>query len=168
MKQTALFFENNPIWLEQLDSPTLLFKMLELFGSAPVYIVDKDQQVLYWSLGMEALTGLRQENVVGKSCLHEYAITEAGNNQEQLVKISCADGNKIEVKKVVRTLHDGRRICWRYRLACCYIKTHVSRSFAESLSCHKTGSREPEFSRHIKPLTCHAGCFSDNLALCES
>ena len=55
---------------------------------------------------MEELSGLRQEDVVGKSCLHEYAITEAGNNQEQLVKISGADGNKIEVKKIVQILHD--------------------------------------------------------------
>ena len=106
MKQTALFPENNPAWLAQFDCSTLLVKMLDLCGSAPVYIVDNDQQVLYWSLGMEELSGLRQEDVVGKSCLHEYAITEAGNNQEQLVKLSGADGNKIEVKKVVQVLHD--------------------------------------------------------------
>jgi transcriptional regulator with PAS, ATPase and Fis domain len=106
MKQTALFSENNSLWLAQFDSSTLLVKMLDLFDSASVYIVNSDQQVLYWSLGMEALSGLRQEDVVGKSCLSEYEVTEAGNNPEQLVKISGADGNKIEVKKVVRILHD--------------------------------------------------------------
>ena len=55
---------------------------------------------------MEELSGLRQEDVVGKPCLPEYAITEAGNSQEQLVKLSGVDGNKIEVKKVVQVLHD--------------------------------------------------------------
>ena len=55
---------------------------------------------------MEELSGLRQEDVVGKPCLPEYAITEAGNNQEQFVKLSGADGNKIEVKKVVQVLQD--------------------------------------------------------------
>jgi transcriptional regulator with PAS, ATPase and Fis domain len=106
MKQTALFFENDPAWLEQFDCSTLLVNMFTLFDSAPVYIVNSDQQVLYWNLGMEELSGLRQQDVVGKSCLHEYAITEAGNNQEQLVKLSGADGNKIGVKKVVQVLYD--------------------------------------------------------------
>ena len=106
MKQTALFPENNPAWPAQFECSTLLVKIFELCGSAPVYIVDKDQQVLYWSLGMEELSGLRQQDVVGKSCLYEYAITDAGNNQEQLVKLSGADGNKIGVKKVVQVLQD--------------------------------------------------------------
>ena len=65
MKQTALLPENNAAWLAQFDSSTLLVKMLELCGPAPIYIVDKGQQVLYWSLGMEELSGLRQEDVVG-------------------------------------------------------------------------------------------------------
>jgi transcriptional regulator with PAS, ATPase and Fis domain len=80
--------------------------MLDLYASASVYIVNKDQQILYWSPGMEELSGLRQEDVAGKSCLQEYVITDAANNQEQLVKLSRDDGNKIEVKKVVQVLHD--------------------------------------------------------------
>jgi transcriptional regulator with PAS, ATPase and Fis domain len=106
MKQTALFPENNPAWVAQFKCSTLLVNLFSLLGSAPVYIVDKDQQVLYWSLGMEELSGLRQPDIVGKSCLNEYAITDVGNNLEQLVKLSGADGNKIEVKKVVQILHD--------------------------------------------------------------
>lgn len=59
---------------------------------------------------MKELSGLRQEAVVGKSCLREYAITNAGNHQEQLVKISQANGNKIEVKKIVRVLYDKKGV----------------------------------------------------------
>ena len=55
---------------------------------------------------MEELSELCQEDVVGKSCLREYAITEAGNNQEQFVKLSGTDGNKIGVKKAVQFLYD--------------------------------------------------------------
>ncbi len=55
---------------------------------------------------MEELSGLRQEDVIGKPCLPEYAITEASNNQEQFVKLSGAEGNKIEVKKIVQVLQD--------------------------------------------------------------
>ncbi len=108
MKQTALFPGNNLSWLAQFDCSTLLVNLFNLCGSAPVYIVDKNQQVLYWSLGMEELSGLRQEDIVGKPCLHEYAITDAGNHQEQLIKLSGADGNKIEVKKVVQVLQDKK------------------------------------------------------------
>jgi transcriptional regulator with PAS, ATPase and Fis domain len=55
---------------------------------------------------MEKLSGLRQEDIVGNFCSSEYAVTDAGNNQEQLVKILGADENKIEVKKTVRILYD--------------------------------------------------------------
>jgi transcriptional regulator with PAS, ATPase and Fis domain len=106
MKQTALFPGNNPAWLAQFECTTLLANLFTLCGSEPIYIVDNDQRILYWSLGMEELSGLRQEDVIGKSCLHEYRVTEAGNNQEQLVKITGAEGNKIEVKKVVQALQD--------------------------------------------------------------
>ena len=106
MKQTTLFPGNNPAWLAQFECSTLLVKMLELCGSAPVYMVDKDQQVLYWSLGMEELSGLRQQDVVGKPCLQEYRVTDTVNNQEQFVTLSGAEGNKIEVKKVVQVLQD--------------------------------------------------------------
>jgi len=107
MKQTALFSENNPIGLTQFDSTTLLLNILDLCDSIPVYIVNSAQQVLYWSHGMEELSGLRQEDVVGNFCLSEYAITDVGNNnQEQLVQISGVDGSKIEVKKAVQVLHD--------------------------------------------------------------
>ena len=106
MKQTSSFPENNPAWLAQFECSTLMVNMLELFDSAPFYIVDNDQRVLYWSLGMEELSGLRQQDAVGKSCLRDYVVTEPGNRQEQLVKLSGADGNKIEVKKVVQVLYD--------------------------------------------------------------
>jgi len=106
MKQTALFLENNPIGITQFESTKLLVKLLDLCNSTPVYIVNRGQQVLYWSHGMEELSGLRQQNVIEKPCLQEYAITDADNKQEQLVKISGANGSKIEVKKAVRILHD--------------------------------------------------------------
>ncbi|WP_432740481.1 sigma-54 dependent transcriptional regulator [Methylobacter sp. G7] len=106
MKQTALFFKNNPDWLAQFDSTSLLSKMLDLCDCAGIYIVDKDQQLIYWSLGAEKLSGLKCANVIDKACLQEYAITEAGENKEQLIKLTRVDGYKIEVKKVVQILHD--------------------------------------------------------------
>ncbi|MDO9424290.1 MAG: sigma-54 dependent transcriptional regulator [Methylobacter sp.] len=106
MKQTAVFFKNNPDWLAQFDSTSLLSKMLDLCDCAGIYIVDKDQQLIYWSLGAEKLSGLKCANVIDKACSQEYAITEAGENKEQLIKLTRVDGYKIEVKKVVQILHD--------------------------------------------------------------
>jgi transcriptional regulator with PAS, ATPase and Fis domain len=107
MKQTALFFKHNPGWLAQFDSTTLLSTMLDLCDSESVYIVDQDQQVLYWSQGMEELSGLRQEHVIGKPCLQELAITEAGNSQEPPIESSRLDEHTLsERKKVVRVLYD--------------------------------------------------------------
>jgi transcriptional regulator with PAS, ATPase and Fis domain len=106
MKQTTLFFRHNPLWLAQFDSITPLSAMLDLCDSESVYIVDQDQQVLYWSRGMEELSGLRQEQVIGKPCLQELAITEAGNSQEQSIKLPGFGGRPIERKKVVRVLYD--------------------------------------------------------------
>ncbi len=101
-KQSAVFFRHHSAWLAQFDGATLLFKMLDLCDTEPVYLVDKDQQVLYWSLGMEKLSGLPKDEVIGKVCLPEYAITEGSDNEEQRVKISLADGDKVEVKKMFK------------------------------------------------------------------
>lgn len=47
------FSHRHSAWLAQLDQSKLLLDMLELFDPACVYLVDSQQQVLYWSLGME-------------------------------------------------------------------------------------------------------------------
>jgi transcriptional regulator with PAS, ATPase and Fis domain len=107
MKQTTLISENNFNWLALFDCAELLVKMLNLCGPTAVYLVDKDQQVLYWSPGMEKLSGLRQQDVVGKSCLQDLMIKEdTGNNHDQDVKIARNDGNLIGVKKHVQILHN--------------------------------------------------------------
>ena len=106
MKHATLFSENNRTWLGQFDNETLLIKMLDLFYSASVYIVNSDQQVLYWSPGMEKLTGLRQEYVVGKSCLQELMIKDSGNSLEQLIRITGKNGNLIDVKNGFQILYN--------------------------------------------------------------
>lgn len=106
LKQTALFSEKLADWLAQFDSTTIFSKMLELCDRAGVYVVDQNQQVLHWSLGAEKLSGLNCDDVIGKVCLQEFAITDASNDKEQLIKLTRVDGHNIEVKKVVQVLHD--------------------------------------------------------------
>ncbi|UOA08043.1 sigma-54-dependent Fis family transcriptional regulator [Methylobacter sp. S3L5C] len=110
MKQSALFATNNPLWLAQFDNSTLLIKVLDLCESVAIYIINSNQQVLYWSQGITDLSGLRQEDVVGKSCLPEYKITDTDNHQETIIKISSTDGSDIKVKKVVQVLYDKKNV----------------------------------------------------------
>jgi transcriptional regulator with PAS, ATPase and Fis domain len=106
IKQSATFFSQHSEWLAQFDCTTLLSNLLDLYESAGVYIVDKKQQVLYWSLGLENLSGLRQEDVVGKTCLPECTIIDASSDKTQLIKLSQADGSKIGLNKNAQVLLD--------------------------------------------------------------
>lgn len=109
MKQTSPsidFVRQHCAWLAQFDSPTLLAKLLNLCESAGIYVVDNRQQVLYWSLGMEKLSGFRQEDVVGKPCLSECNIVDADSEREQLIRLPQANGSKVELKKMAQVLVD--------------------------------------------------------------
>ncbi len=106
MKQTALFFKNNPAWLAQFDCTALLSKIIDLCDPVGIYIVDKDQQVIYWSPIAEKLSGLNFEDIIGKICLQEYTIIDTSEHKEQLINLTHADGHKIEAKKVTQVLQD--------------------------------------------------------------
>ncbi len=104
MKQTASFLNNYEHWLAEFDNKVFLSKILDICHSANVYIVDKDQRVLYWSLGMENLTGLKQEVVIGHVCLPEYII-----GSDNLAKVNIqliTQGKHTSVNKVVQVLQD--------------------------------------------------------------
>ncbi len=105
MKQAASFLENNHRWLAQFGSVDLFSKMLELCDAACFYMVDQDQQVRFWSRGMEKLTGLTNEAVIGKPCLPEYEMTEFISLNAHVIKCSQAESS-IDIKRVVRILQD--------------------------------------------------------------
>jgi transcriptional regulator with PAS, ATPase and Fis domain len=109
MKQSEpqdTFAGRNSTWFTQLDQSNLLLDMLEILDLACVYLVDNQQKVLYWSLGMEKLTGKKQDEVVGTTCLPEYAIDEKTGNSSQLIKLVPQKGKNIEVNKSVMILHN--------------------------------------------------------------
>lgn len=101
------FSYRHSAWLAQLDHSNMLLDMLGLFDPGCFYLVDNQQQVLYWSLGMEKLTGKKQYEVVGTTCLPEYAIDETTGSSEQLIKLVPQNGKTIEVDKSVKILHDN-------------------------------------------------------------
>lgn len=88
MNSATAFLTNNADWLAQQESLTLLSHLLELSNASAVYIINSNQQVLYWSKGMTALSGLPSDEVLGQPCLPAYQVTD--NSSEQ--KITLKEG----------------------------------------------------------------------------
>ncbi|MDD1617450.1 MAG: sigma-54 dependent transcriptional regulator [Methylococcaceae bacterium] len=101
MKQTTSFLNNHAHWLAQFDNHHFLSNLLDLFVFANFYIVDKNQKILYWSLGMESLTGLSHQTVIDNPCLPEYRITP---NLPKAQSIQLPSINA--VNKVIHILQD--------------------------------------------------------------
>lgn len=99
-------FENAD-WIEGFDKVALISHLLRFSRSLNQYIVDKDQLVVYWSEGMEALTGYKKELVIGKPCRREYVIEETDNSPGQAAMFLRDDGSKIELNRVVQILRDN-------------------------------------------------------------
>ncbi len=105
MKQSASFLNDSSQWLAQFDHHNFLSKILDLCTSANIYIVDKEQRVLYWSIGMETLTGLQHETVIGTICLPECIITPTSLSK-QLIQLPNTNGNHTSLNKTVQILQD--------------------------------------------------------------
>ncbi|MDO9267676.1 MAG: sigma 54-interacting transcriptional regulator [Methylobacter sp.] len=106
MKQTKQIPESLSGWLAHQSLQPLFLKLLDLCDVAGLYIVDRDQQIIHWSQGAAQLSGLKIENVTGKPCLQEYAITESGDHQKQLIKSLKTDQQKIKLEKITQVLYD--------------------------------------------------------------
>jgi transcriptional regulator with PAS, ATPase and Fis domain len=104
MKQSLSFLNQYADWLAQFDSNALLFKLLDLCDTANLYIVNENQQVLYWSSGMQTLTGLAVETILGKTCLPEYTILATTDVK---TKIKLSKVPHIAVTRVVELLQNN-------------------------------------------------------------
>ncbi|MGZ8180618.1 MAG: sigma-54 interaction domain-containing protein [Methylobacter sp.] len=106
MKQMKQIPEPLSEWLAHQPLRPLFLKLLALCDVAGLYIVDRDQQVIHWSQGAAQLSGLKSEDVTGKPCLQEYAVTESSGHQKQLIKSLKTDQQKIELEKFTQVLYD--------------------------------------------------------------
>lgn len=71
---TKDFLVNNAHWLAQFDNTQLLKMLLELCEPLGFYMLDQSQNVVYWSPGLEQITGLKSESLIGKPCPPDYLI----------------------------------------------------------------------------------------------
>lgn len=102
MNQCTSFLNNNQNWLAQFDNSHILTKFLDLFSTENFYILDNNQRVIFWSVGMEILTGLTHEAAVGQPCLTSYRIT--ADSKTQLIQLPNADGSHKQINKIVQIL----------------------------------------------------------------
>jgi transcriptional regulator with PAS, ATPase and Fis domain len=93
------------VWLARLDHAEVIAKMIGLFDDASFYIVDKNQQVLSWSRGMEAVTGLRRDELLGKPCPPDLIIADREDEAKQLFQFARPEGSPIEFTKTALALH---------------------------------------------------------------
>ncbi|MCX7099450.1 MAG: sigma 54-interacting transcriptional regulator [Methylococcales bacterium] len=106
MNPSLDYLTNNAAWLAQ-DSQTLLFKLLALCGNASIYLVDGEQQVMYWGDGMVRLTGLPAEDMLGQTCPAPYRIIATDGEQAQSLMVA---GH--QVNKTARQLHHNNGVFW--------------------------------------------------------
>jgi transcriptional regulator with PAS, ATPase and Fis domain len=106
VKQTKQLSEPLSVWLAQQPLQPLFLKLLALCEGAALYIVGREQYVIYWSQGAEQLSGLYAKDVTGKPCKQEYAITDSDDHKKQFIKLLQTDGNKVELEKITQVVHD--------------------------------------------------------------
>jgi len=93
-------------WLAEHSQASLFLELLAFCEDDALYVVDKDQQVLHWSKGAEALTGLSRDICLGARCSSEFMIIDDVEAMEPLIYLSKADGSEIQLIKRVQRIFD--------------------------------------------------------------
>ncbi|MFU8789720.1 MAG: sigma-54 interaction domain-containing protein [Methylobacter sp.] len=106
MKHTKQVPELLSDWLAAQALQPLLLKLLALYDDTGLYIVDREQEVIYWSRGAERLTGLAAGEIIGRPCPQEYAISGGVDHQKQLIKSAQSDVSVRELEKITQDLYD--------------------------------------------------------------
>ena len=96
-------------WLKKYSDSAVLCQFLTLFDNETFFLLDEQQQVLYWSSGVEQLTGFKCSDVLGQIALPELTSYDGVDEGEgsQLVSITKPDGSSIQLDKTVKVLHAG-------------------------------------------------------------
>lgn len=92
-------------WLSQLDTRNTLQQLLDLCTDEAIYMINHQQQVIYWSSGMEQLTGFKQSELLTQVCANEYRVIKS--NSTELITLHHAQGHSIQIKKNSQWLYDS-------------------------------------------------------------
>ena len=106
VKQQSLVNEFLLTWMAEHSESSLFLKLLTLCDSEAIYLLDKDQKILYWSQGAEKLTGFSCDASLGRPCWPECMITDIDASIEQLITLVKADGTQVRLNKSVQIIYD--------------------------------------------------------------
>ncbi|MFZ2727851.1 MAG: sigma 54-interacting transcriptional regulator [Methylococcaceae bacterium] len=91
-------------FLSRLDKSSSFIQLLSLCAQQAIYIITENNTVLYWSAGMEQLTGINSAEVLTQTAPLDYRLTK--QNSSQLINLIHAQGYEITLKKTVKLLQD--------------------------------------------------------------
>jgi diguanylate cyclase (GGDEF)-like protein/PAS domain S-box-containing protein len=83
--------------MSEFDTPEIFRNVLESLQTG-VYLVDRDQRILFWNEGAEKITGYFRQDVIGRFCRENSAAEVDGN---KIILPDAADA-------IVSVLHDGK------------------------------------------------------------
>lgn len=101
-------------WLRQFGEPVIQ-QLSETFSDAAIYIVDKDQNITYWSPGAERLLGFSVAEVKGRHCLKGIrcvqcmkgcGVQQFGQIKDVTLEMHTKFGKNVYVQKSAQALYD--------------------------------------------------------------
>jgi PAS domain S-box-containing protein/diguanylate cyclase (GGDEF)-like protein len=104
--------------MSEFDDPKLFRSILDSLQTG-VYLVDRDQRIVFWNAGAERITGYLRQDVVGRSSRCDFLAKNEGNScfvsdaTEAIVNV-MRDG-KPDVINVSLRHKDGHRVLVRMR-----------------------------------------------------
>jgi len=135
--------------VSELDNPAIYRKILESLQTG-IYLVDREQRILFWNDGAERITGYLRQDVIGRFCVESLLSNQHGHDTfasdaADAIAAVLRDGKPVAVN--VSLCHkEGHRILVRLR-AVPIRNSHgtvigAAESFEESLSVSSWDRRQ--------------------------
>lgn len=141
--------------MSQFDDPDFFRNVLESLQTA-VYLVDRDQKIIFWNDGAERITGHLRQDVVGRSCREEVLALDESTNSfvsdaNEAIRSALRDG-KPAVANISIRHKQGHRVLVRLR-AVPIRNSHgtvigAAESFEESLSVSEWDRRHAKLAEY--------------------
>ena len=104
--------------MKEFDDPQIFRTVLESLQTG-IYLVDRDQKIVFWNDGAERITGYLRQDVVGRSCRDDVLALDERKNQlvsdaGEAIRTVLRDG-KAAVATVSIRHKEGHRVLVRLR-----------------------------------------------------
>jgi len=91
--------------IKDTDNVALLKSLIHFFDTTAIYIVDSEQNILFWAEKMEELSGISSQQALAKPCTTALMIDSFSENWESTISLPLIQGKSIELNRVTHILH---------------------------------------------------------------